>query len=124
MRCKQHRQPHNLVVDSQGNLWIGEDTSNHKNNVLWMYDGTTLKRFGTVPVGAETPGLRVAADGAMFFNAQHPSARSGYPYNRGVIGVVTGFKAGDAFEPWPYPKQGSTPGQRGCWKSPGVGSGR
>ena len=67
--------PDNLVVDSQGNLWIGEDTSNHENNVLWMYDGATLQRFGTVPVGGETTGLRIAPDGTLFFNVQHPSAR-------------------------------------------------
>ena len=95
--------PDNLVVDDQGNLWIGEDSSNHANNVLWMYDGTTLQRFGTVPVGGETTGLRIAPDGTLFFNVQHPSARALHPYNRGVIGVVNGFKAGDAFEPLTVP---------------------
>ena len=96
--------PDNLVVDSQGNLWIGEDTSNHENNVLWMYDGATLQRFGTVPVGGETTGLRIAPDGTLFFNVQHPSARALHPYNRGVVGVVNGFKAGDAFEPLAVPE--------------------
>ena len=36
--------------------------------------------------------------------SQHPSARNVYPYNRGVIGVVNGFKAGDAFEPLAVPE--------------------
>lgn len=90
--------PDNLFVDPQGNLWIGEDTSNHENNVLWMYDGEKLHRFATVPVGAETTGLHVTADGTLFFNVQHPSGANPHPFNRGLIGVVNGFKAGDAFE--------------------------
>lgn len=96
--------PDNLYVDPQGNLWIGEDTSLHANNALWMYDGSTLHRFGTVPTGAETTGLFVATDGTVFFNVQHPSGANRYPFNRGVIGVVNGFKAGDAFEAMPAPE--------------------
>jgi secreted PhoX family phosphatase len=88
--------PDNLSVDSAGRLWIGEDTSLHANNVLWMYDGT-LHRFGTVPNGAETTGVHIAKDGTLFFNAQHPSGSNPHPYNRGLIGVVNGFKATDSF---------------------------
>jgi secreted PhoX family phosphatase len=88
--------PDNLMVDAKGRLWIGEDTSNHANNVLWMYDGE-LHRFGTVPTGAETTGVHFASDGSLFFNVQHPSGANPYPYNRGLVGVVNGFKATDDF---------------------------
>lgn len=96
--------PDNLYVDPQGNLWIGEDTSNHANNVLWMYDGTTLHRFATVPAGAETTGVFVTKEGTVFFNAQHPNGANPHPFNRGLVGVVTGFKAGDAFEAMAVPE--------------------
>ena len=96
--------PDNLFVDPQGNLWIGEDTSNHENNVLWMYDGATLQRFATVPAGAETTGVFVADDGTVFFNVQHPSGANPYPFNRGLVGVVTGYKTGDAFETMAVPE--------------------
>ena len=95
--------PDNLYVDPAGRLWIGEDTSNHANNVLWMWDGT-LHRFATVPTGAETTGVFVTAEGSLFFNAQHPSGRNIYPYNRGFLGVVTGFKATDSFSELPAPQ--------------------
>lgn len=89
--------PDGLVVDSQGRLWIAEDTSFHVNNALWLWDGAELKRFATVPVGGEVTGAWFAPDGSLFFNSQHPSGMNLYPYNRGVIGVVNGFKAGDDF---------------------------
>ena len=82
--------PDNLMVDSLGRLWIGEDSSNHANNVLWMYDGA-LHRFATVPAGGETTGLQILADGTLFFNVQHPSGMNPAPFNRGVVGVVNGF---------------------------------
>ncbi len=96
--------PDNLYVDPQGNLWIGEDTSSHENNVLWMYDGAKLHRFATVPLGAETTGVFVADDGTVFFNVQHPSGMNPHPFNRGLVGVVTGFKAGDDFEAMAVPE--------------------
>ncbi|MBK8048440.1 MAG: DUF839 domain-containing protein [Anaerolineales bacterium] len=70
--------PDNLVVDSNGNLWIGEDTSNHRNNMLWMYDGTTLKRFGTVP-----PGWRPRASASL------PTARSSSTFSTQVHAIST-----------------------------------
>ena len=87
--------PDNLAVDAQGRLWIGEDTSDHTNNMLWVYDPKTeaLKRFATVPLGAEVTGLAVTPTGTVFMNVQHPDPRNVYPFNRGVIGVVTGFNA-------------------------------
>lgn len=95
--------PDGLYVDGKGNLWIAEDTSNHTNNALWMWDGKSLRRFATVPTGAEITGLHITADGTLFFNVQHPSAMSQFPYNRGVVGVVNGYKAGDTFTPVPVP---------------------
>lgn len=89
--------PDGLAVDSLGRLWIAEDTSFHTNNALWMWDGAELHRFATVPVGAEVTGTWFAPDGSLFFNAQHPSGMNLYPFNRGVIGVVNGFKATDDF---------------------------
>ena len=60
--------PDNLYVDSKGPLWIGEDTSYHVNNVLWMWDGEALLRFATVPVGAETTRMHITANDTLFFN--------------------------------------------------------
>ena len=96
--------PDSVFVDSKGRLWIGEDTSYHINNVLWMWDGKQLNRFATVPQGGEVTGFYAAADGTIFFNAQHPSGMNLYPYNRGVVGVVNGFKATDTFKPLAVPQ--------------------
>jgi len=96
--------PDGLYADNAGNLWISEDTSSHVNNVIWMWNGKELKRFATVPTGAEITGVHVNAAGDLFFNVQHPSAMSKYPYNRGVVGVITGYKAGEDFTPVPVPE--------------------
>ena len=100
--------PDNIFVDADGNLWIGEDTDYHKNQFLWMWDGTMLKRFASMPASAEVTGLRVEDDGTLFLNAQHPSGMNYYPFNRGVIGVVTGFSAGDDFTPIEIPTGADT----------------
>ena len=88
-------EPDNIFVDKSGRLWIGEDTGNHANNMLWLYEPKTkaLKRFATVPQGAEVTGLRVADDGTLFMNVQHPDDTNPAPYNVGTIGVVNGFDA-------------------------------
>ena len=91
--------PDSLFVDPKGNLWIGEDTSNHVNNMIWRWDGKNLARFATLPKGAEATGVMITAANDLFFSIQHPSAMSAYPYNRGVVGVVNGFKADQAFKP-------------------------
>lgn len=91
--------PDSLFVDPQGNLWIGEDTSNHANNMIWRWDGKELVRFATLPTGAEATGVMITAANDLFFSIQHPSAMSVYPYNRAVVGVVNGFKANQAFKP-------------------------
>jgi len=100
--------PDNVAVDSAGNLWIGEDTSLHANNVLWVWDGKELKRFVTVPQEAEVTGLRITANDTVFMNVQHPGAMNIYPYNRGIVGGVTGFKASADFKSLPVPQGDDT----------------
>ncbi len=97
--------PDNLYVDPKGNLWIGEDTDGHKNNVLWMWDATSkeLKRFATVPLGAEVTGLHITPDGTVFMNVQHPDDTNQAPFTVGTIGVIKGYVAGDDFEPLAVP---------------------
>jgi len=81
--------PDGLYADKHGNLWISEDTSNHTNNALWRWDGKELKRFATVPTGAEITGIIVTDNDDVMFNIQHPSAMAKYPYNRGTVGIIT-----------------------------------
>jgi secreted PhoX family phosphatase len=97
--------PDSVFVDSAGNLWIGEDTSNHKNNILWRYNIKTnkLERFAILPAGAEVTGFYATSAGDIFVNAQHPSGMNPYPYNRGFVGVVNGFIATDSFTALPAP---------------------
>lgn len=98
--------PDGVDVDSQGNVWIAEDTSNHQNNVLWKWDvkRKQLMRFATVPKKAEITGLHITANDEIFFNVQHPSAMSKFPYNRAVVGVINDFKATDSFRALKVPK--------------------
>lgn len=96
--------PDGLFADSHGNLWISEDTKNHTNNVLWRWDGKKLERFATVPTGAEITGIIVTPGDEVMFNVQHPSAMSKFPYNRGTVGIVNGFKAKDSFSEIDVPK--------------------
>jgi secreted PhoX family phosphatase len=95
--------PDGLYTDPQGNLWISEDTKNHTNNALWRWDGKKLKRFATVPTGAEITGIHVTPDGTVLFNVQHPSAMSKFPYNRGVVGIVNGYNTSEDFKSVPVP---------------------
>ena len=87
--------PDNVAVDARGRVWIGEDSGYHLNNALWVYDPATqaLTRFATVPLGAEVTGLHISAAGTLFMNIQHPDGTNLYPFNRGTVGVVTGFNA-------------------------------
>jgi len=68
-----------------------------------MWNGKELKRFATMPEGAEVTGLRIEPNGTIFLNVQHPAATNVYPYNRATVGVITGFKAGDDFTPISVP---------------------
>lgn len=95
--------PDSLFVDPQGNLWIGEDTGNHQNNMIWRWDGQTLKRFATLPTGAEATGVMITDNNDLFFSVQHPSGMSAYPFNRSAVVAVSGFKATDDFSDVPIP---------------------
>ena len=99
--------PDNVAVDAQGRVWIGEDSGNHLNNALWVFDPKTeaLSRFATVPLGAEVTGLHITDAGTLFMNIQHPDGTNLYPFNRGTVGVVTGFNANtDDFTELAVPK--------------------
>lgn len=75
--------------------------------MLWVYDPAdeSLKRFATVPLGAEVTGVRITADGTLFMNIQHPSRSNPAPYDLGAIGVVNGFNANeDDFESMAVPE--------------------
>jgi hypothetical protein len=59
-------------------LGIGEDTSNHENNIIWGYDLEThqLSKMLSTPLGAETTSLfwYTNINGFGYMNAvtQHP----------------------------------------------------
>lgn len=94
-------EPDGVDTDARGRVWIAEDTGEHENNMLWVYDPAdgSLKRFAYVPLGAEVTGLHVAANGTLFINYQHPDATNIYPFNASGSGVVVGFNANtDDFE--------------------------
>lgn len=85
--------PDNITVDQQGRVWIGEDSPFYRNNRVWVYDPKTqrLKRFATLPDGAEVTGLHITAAGQLLLNVQHPNPNNPAPYNHGITGVVLGF---------------------------------
>ncbi|MEO1016361.1 MAG: alkaline phosphatase PhoX [Pseudomonadota bacterium] len=49
-----------------------------------------LKRFATVPLGAEFTGLYITDAGDLFYNAQHPADSNAEPNNLAAVGVLTG----------------------------------
>jgi len=100
--------PDSLFVDPYGNLWIGEDTSSHKNNALWRWDGKELLRFATLPVGAEVTGVFITKTGVLMFSVQHPSAMSNYPFNRGTVVIINEFNTKDSFKSLPNPTDDAT----------------
>jgi secreted PhoX family phosphatase len=98
--------PDSLYVDPQGMVWIGEDTGNHVNNMIWKWDPKTKKlaRFATLPKKSEATGVMITPNNDLFFSVQHPSGMSMYPYNRSAVVVVNGFKATDSFSDVAVPK--------------------
>ena len=68
-----------------------------------MWDGSTLQRFATFPIGAEVTGVHIAPDGTLFLNVQHPDDTNTPPFDRGTIGVISGYTAGDPFAPISVP---------------------
>ncbi len=82
--------PDNLTYLPGGNLLvIGEDSKNHRNNVLWGYDvvSGTLQRIATLPLGAEATAPYWYGDlggyGYLSLTVQHPEGEASYT---GVIG--------------------------------------
>ncbi|MFW2371986.1 MAG: alkaline phosphatase PhoX [Gammaproteobacteria bacterium] len=49
-----------------------------------------LKRFATVPLGAEVTGMFISEAGDFFYNAQHPSDSNVSPNHRATIGALVG----------------------------------
>lgn len=99
--------PDGLALDARGRLWISEDSGNHENNMLWVYDpaDASLKRFATVPLGAEVTGPYISSTGTLFFSNQHPADTNAEPFNLGTVVVVNGFNANtDDFEPLAVPE--------------------
>ncbi|MEZ4705576.1 MAG: hypothetical protein R3A44_00135 [Caldilineaceae bacterium] len=47
--------------------------------MLWMFDGETLHRYATLPVGAEVTGLHIDANDTLFMNTSHPDGQVWYP---------------------------------------------
>lgn len=86
-------QPDNLTIEpGTGRVYIHEDrygeflspTPNMPNNSLWIADlNGNLKRFASVPIGAEVTGGAFAPDGTFFFSVMHPNA----PWKSSVIQV-------------------------------------
>jgi secreted PhoX family phosphatase len=75
--------PDNLTFLENTNLLvIGEDSSRHKNNVIWGYDiqTQTLTRMVTTPIGAETTSpfwyKNINGYGYLMLVTQHPSGVS------------------------------------------------
>ncbi len=110
-KCDPERigNPDNIKYSPQmRTLFIGEDSGNHLNNMLWAYNTVSgqLTRLATAPIGAEWTGLApvVTADGYAYLmaNVQHPGADddlSKYPVEiredmashvdkRGMVGYI------------------------------------
>ncbi|HHH19360.1 MAG TPA: DUF839 domain-containing protein [Campylobacterales bacterium] len=90
--------PDNITFLPNSNiLAIGEDTSKHKNNIVWAYDIETkeLTRMLATPVGAETTSpfwyTDVNGFGYMTVVTQHPDAETA-DAGQSVAGVVGTFK--------------------------------
>ncbi|WP_291426766.1 alkaline phosphatase PhoX [Deinococcus sp.] len=96
--------PDNIFLDKKGRLWIGEDGDDTRNT-LWTFDPKTraIKRFAVVPNDSEVTGLRISDQGDLFMNIQHPSSGNTAPYDKGTVGVFSGFNANtDDFTELPY----------------------
>ena len=111
--------PDNVAMIPEYNqLIIGEDTSSHDNNLIWIYDLGTheMTRIASTPLGAETtsPYWYTVGDwNYMTYIVQHPE--SDITGTAGYIGYVGPFprKSGmnwhrpkAAFEPLTYPEGG------------------
>lgn len=93
--------PDNITfLDGSSTLMIAEDTSNHKNNMVWAYDTKTKKltRVLSTPLGAEATSLfwhkNINGFGYIGVVTQHPSSNStdAGESSVGVIGPIKNLK--------------------------------
>jgi len=97
--------PDNLsILEGSDLLFIGEDSSSHKNNVIWSYNLKTraLNRLITTPINAEATSIfwykNINGFSYMTAVTQHPMAHilgvSGEAKESfvGVLGAITGVK--------------------------------
>ena len=87
--------PDNVAMISDYNqLIIGEDTSKHKNNLIWIYEldipGGAMTRIAHTPYGAETTSpywFTIGKFNYMAYIVQHPKSDvSGYEAHIGYVG--------------------------------------
>lgn len=69
--------PDNILYLGSNSLLVGEDTTSHVNNFLWIYNTISKKttRIASLPIGAEVTGLALANidnKKAIMLNIQHP----------------------------------------------------
>jgi len=85
------------MIPDYNQLIIGEDTSNHKNNLIWIYDLAShrMTRVAHTPVGAETTSpywYTVGNFNYMAYVVQHPrSDVTGYEAHTGYVGPFPRF---------------------------------
>lgn len=108
--------PDNVAsVQGHNALLIGEDTGNHKNNIMWKYNldtGSLEERIAATPEGAEvcSPYFYPDVGGFSYLTmvVQHPG--SGYIANGGEAGVgyaVWQRQCGASYPDWAMPGDGS-----------------
>lgn len=105
--------PDNISYLSPNKLLIGEDTTLHVNNYVWVYNtkNKTMTRIASLPIGAEVTGLTLMDAGnkkSILLNIQHPfednpkNAKGQTPNSfilqkadrndkRGVVGYIDGL---------------------------------
>ncbi len=76
--------PDNIIYLGSNMLLIGEDTTLHVNNYVWLYNTQTkqMTRIASLPIGAEVTGLaysNINTKDPIFINIQHPFTDN--PYN-------------------------------------------
>lgn len=60
------------------------------DEVVALSSEPALKRFATVPAGAEVTGMFITEAGDFFYNAQHPADTNIHPYQLATVGVLLG----------------------------------
>ncbi|MGA9400181.1 alkaline phosphatase PhoX [Haladaptatus sp.] len=77
--------------DGNGQHQQGNEKDGKEKEPRSHFDQPALTRFATVPLGAEVTGLRMAPDGQLFMNVQHPNEDNPTPYDASVVGAVVGI---------------------------------